>query len=108
MSESFIYFPCGHLRKPNSAETRPCIFRGPGVECPKDEFNTEKCDSCGWNPLVEKNRKEKILSGEEEPVESNIYDVEEIHPDCTVQILRNTVTGEQSVGWWENKGEDNA
>lgn len=32
-----------------------------------------------------------------------IYDQCEIHPDCTVQILRNSVTGEVSVGWWENK-----
>jgi len=32
----------------------------------------------------------------------SIYDEEEIHPNCTVQILRNSVTGEESVGWWEN------
>lgn len=31
------------------------------------------------------------------------YDVEEIHPDCTVQVLRNSETGAVSVGWWENK-----
>ena len=36
-------------------------------------------------------------------VETNLYDEEEIHPNCTVQILRNTVTGEESVGWWENQ-----
>ena len=36
-------------------------------------------------------------------VETNIFDIEEIHPNCTVQILRNSVTGEVSVGWWENK-----
>lgn len=33
-------------------------------------------------------------------VETNIYDIEEIHHNCTVQILRNSVTGEQSIGWW--------
>lgn len=38
-------------------------------------------------------------------VESNIYDEEEIHENCTVQILRNSVTGDVSVGWWENVGE---
>lgn len=37
-------------------------------------------------------------------VESNIYDTEEVHENCTVQILRNSVTGECSVGWWENGG----
>lgn len=31
-----------------------------------------------------------------------IYDEEEIHENCTVQIWKNSVTGECSVGWWEN------
>lgn len=35
-------------------------------------------------------------------VETNIYDKEEIYPNCTVQVLTNTVTGEVSVGWWKN------
>ena len=30
-----------------------------------------------------------------------IYDEEEIHYGCTVQVLRNSSTGETSVGWWE-------
>lgn len=34
-------------------------------------------------------------------VETNIYDIEEIHHGCIVQILRNSVTGETSVGWWK-------
>ena len=38
----------------------------------------------------------------------NIYDKETIIPDCTVQILENTVTGDVSVGWWRNgEGENN-
>lgn len=39
-------------------------------------------------------------------VETNVYDTEEIHHNCTVQILTNSVTGEVSVGWWkeENNG----
>ena len=36
-------------------------------------------------------------------VETNMYDQEEVHPNCTVQVLRNSVTGEVSVGWWDNK-----
>lgn len=35
-------------------------------------------------------------------VETNFYDKEETFPDCTVQVLTNTVTGETSVGWWQN------
>lgn len=36
-------------------------------------------------------------------VETNIYDTEEIHHNCTVQVLRNSVTGDVSVGWWREK-----
>lgn len=39
-------------------------------------------------------------------VETNIYDIEEIHHNCTVQVLRNSLTGEVSVGWWEEKEEE--
>lgn len=35
-------------------------------------------------------------------IETNIYDIEEIHTNCTVQILTNSITGETSVGWWKN------
>ena len=35
-------------------------------------------------------------------VRTNLYDEEEIHKDCTVQIWRNSVTGEESWGWWDN------
>lgn len=35
-----------------------------------------------------------------EQIETNIFDIEEVHHNCTVQILRNSVTGEQSIGWW--------
>lgn len=37
-----------------------------------------------------------------ETIETNLFDQEEIHTNCTVQILRNSVTGEVSVGWWPN------
>lgn len=36
-------------------------------------------------------------------IETNIFDVEEIYTDCTVQILTNSVTGEVSIGWWRNE-----
>ena len=35
-------------------------------------------------------------------IETNIFDKEEIYTNCTVQVLTNTVTGEVSVGWWQN------
>lgn len=37
---------------------------------------------------------------DQQNIETNIYDVEEVYHNCTVQILRNSVTGEQSIGWW--------
>lgn len=36
-------------------------------------------------------------------VSCNLYDKETIYTDCTVQVLENSVTGEVSVGWWENQ-----
>ena len=36
-------------------------------------------------------------------IETNIYDEEEIHKNCTVQILRNSVTGDTSIGGYENE-----
>jgi hypothetical protein len=35
-------------------------------------------------------------------IEANVFDIEEIYSDCTVQILKNSTTGEISVGWWKN------
>ena len=40
-------------------------------------------------------------------VETNIFDIEEIYPNCTVQILTNSITGEQSIGWWVNEEKEN-
>ena len=35
-----------------------------------------------------------------------LYDKEETIEGCCVQILTNTVTGEQSIGWWRGTAED--
>ena len=48
-------------------------------------------------------RPQFIAHGEVMSVEPNIYDEEEIHENCTVQILRNSQTGAVSFGWWENE-----
>ena len=36
-------------------------------------------------------------------IEIPIYDIEEIHHGCTVQVLTSSVTGESSVGWWKEE-----
>lgn len=35
-------------------------------------------------------------------VMTNMFNVVERHEDCTVEILTNTETGEQSIGWFKN------
>lgn len=40
-----------------------------------------------------------------EDVEMLVFDREDIYHNCTVQVLTNTVTGEESVGWWK-EGEE--
>lgn len=58
--------------------------------------------------LVGKMADDKMLrvkyneSDPEVTVETNMYDKEETFPNCTVQVLTNTATGETSVGWWKN------
>ena len=44
-----------------------------------------------------------VANGEIMSVEPNIYDQEERHENCTVQILRNSLTGAYSFGWWDNE-----
>lgn len=46
-----------------------------------------------------------VANGEILSVEPNIYDQEERHENCTVQILRNSITGAYSFGWWPIKAE---
>ena len=33
---------------------------------------------------------------------NNVYDEREIHENCTVEIWKNSTTGEISIGWYEN------
>lgn len=41
----------------------------------------------------------------EEPTAVNVYDECEIHTNCTVEIWKNSVTGECSVGWYDNNNK---
>lgn len=49
-----------------------------------------ECNQCG--------RRAPIGSTE---AEAGIFDTEEIHHGCAVQIWSNSRTGETSVGWWK-------
>lgn len=48
---------------------------------------------------------ETMTPEEEELLEVNLYEEVELHTNCTVQILRNVLAGELSIGWWENDGD---
>ena len=48
----------------------------------------------------------EALSGYVHPESSGLYDLEEIHENVTVQVWKNSVTGEVSVGWYENGVEE--
>ena len=58
-----------------------------------------------WNKKRKSKKEPKTEHQEEEivSVHMNIFDEEEIYENCTVQILRNSVTGEVSIGWWPNE-----
>lgn len=40
-------------------------------------------------------------------VEVSVFDECEVHENCTVEIWKNSVTGEISIGWRENEGDGN-
>lgn len=54
-----------------------------------------------WKRKKKKN--DQPEEGEIVSVHMNIFDEEEIFPNCTVQVLRNSITGETSIGWWPNE-----
>ena len=64
------------------------------------------CNGCGARSALHVEEQFAITAwNRRTTVETNIYDKEETYPNCTVQVLTNTATGETSVGWWENGGE---
>lgn len=85
---------------------------GEGGEC--EECKREHLQLAGWlkellavkeffkaNNLEVMYDDEGVVKGVA-PVDTNIFDEEETYPNCTVQILRNSLTGEESVGWFRN------
>lgn len=46
--------------------------------------------------------KEDVTKPEITVKEMNIFDQREIHHDCTVEVLSNSITGQVSIGWWPN------
>ena len=81
---------CSKCKVPNrnistDAEVNPNIFSG-----------SNYCPNCGA----------KCSSGQKIVSLFSFYDQEELHRNCTVQILSNSKTGEMSIGWWNNNPEE--
>ena len=60
-----------------------------------------------WKKYEERKAKgfpcDDYMPTEVKSVDTIIYEEVERHDNCTVQILKNPITGELSVGWWDNE-----
>ncbi len=93
---------------------KPCPFCGNeevGIcyDSWDEEYYGVKCLICGGSIYPDKETEEEAIEAWnkraetlEERAEMNIYDKETRIENCTVQILTNSITGETSIGWWEN------
>ena len=99
------------------ADLKPCPFCG--GEAKVDKYTSGKfkkltafyieCRVCKIRTPLELEKGKAIEAwNRRTKVEVNFYDKEETYPNCTVQVLTNTVTGDVSVGWWKNGGNEDA
>ena len=96
MSKKIEVSPCPHCGKPGEFREVTKPHRHGWIGCPHckiyKQWNISPDDAVEvWNSRM------TVVTG--------MYDREELHHDCTVQVLTNTVTGEQSIGWWPNEEE---
>ena len=84
---------CTCLLRHRDGESGYCPFTE--SECPV----TGRQDAC---PIVHVVQRVELKPGEIH-VDAGLFDREEIYPDCTVQVLSNSLTGETSIGWWKNE-----
>ena len=76
-----------------NGEPYPCVCHAAGFLIKPSETDLRD----GMCPLVYVPDDSRITK-----VEAALYNIEEIHPNATVQIWRNSVTGDESIGWWDN------
>ena len=94
-------------------ELRPCPFCGSSDLEIFDEVLTGEtepvywvgCNACGGDGGMTADIASaiRLWNRRAEDCQVNVFDRVEYHENCTVQILTNTVTGDVSVGWWENE-----
>lgn len=89
------------------SELLPCPFcGGEGKIVKLTHGYLPRCTKCMISLPTARDREKAVESWNTRYKESTVYDKEETIEGCTVQILTNSVTGEQSVGWWRGKKED--
>ena len=65
------------------------------------------CRACGIDDVltdVEDFPAALVVPTEKQEIETALYDEETVYDDCTVIVWRNSVTGEESIGWFQNGG----
>lgn len=78
---------------PDDCSVCPCLKTyGCGVNQKLIPFDFMTYGRPDWCPLQEVPEKVSV----------NLFDEMEVHENCTVEILKNTATGQISVGWYKN------
>ena len=95
MSKKNDLSPCPFCGEGAVMKDIPTPFRHGWVGCPKCGVMKQWKQSPAAAVKVWNRRTQVYL-------ETALYDREELYPDCTVQVLTNSFTGEQSIGWWKN------
>lgn len=72
-------------------------------ECSVSEEHLDEDDYCDYGVRLDSMQATSEKTSEVMDVHFGVYDKEETYENCTVQVLTNTVTGDVSVGWWQNE-----
>ena len=109
-----------HIANEDTVFYRQSIF---DELCKMDDYPCQYCRmeqnplDCGvgcdkwrrWFSAAWRNMQANGISDQTEKIvitQANVFDKKEIIENCTVEIWENSVTGECSVGWYRNEGEE--
>lgn len=92
------------LYERNGDLSDPCVF----------DADKKAIDTSSWGAIYDlicedaasnddKTTGEKFGDDKASGIQASIFDEETIYKNCTVQVLRNSITGDVSVGWWPNE-----
>lgn len=108
-NKAFAVWRLIRVREDGTPIVRPICPR-----CMHDLNNASYCTECGQKFDKDDEKLKQFFravpdkpgadafTGRARKISMNIFDECEIHTNCTVQILHNSVTDEYSIGWWKN------